>query len=331
MRSVAEARRILAIETSCDETAAAVVTDDLRVLSSAVHSQVATHARLGGVVPELASREHVVHIIGVIDAALGEAGTDAGGLEAVAVTQGPGLVGCLAVGIATAKTLSVAWGLPLVAVNHLEGHFHSVELEAGTVEYPAVILLVSGGHTILAHAPRLGEYRLLGATRDDSVGEAYDKVARELGLGYPGGPAVDRLAGEGRDVLGLPRPMREGMDFSFSGLKTAMRREIAAGSASPADLAASFAGSCVDVLCEKLAKAVAAIEPASVVVVGGVAASPILRRRLAVEFGDSLILPSLKYATDNAAMIGAAAWTRYRTHGASAGDIGPVPNLRFAA
>jgi N6-L-threonylcarbamoyladenine synthase len=322
---------MLAIETSCDETAAAVVSEELEVRSSVIRSQIETHAPLGGVVPELASREHAVHIVGVVDAALREARTEPGGLEAIAVTQGPGLVGCLAVGIVTAKTLSVAWGLPLVAVNHLEGHFHSVELDAAAVEYPAVILLVSGGHTILAHAPRLGEYRLLGSTRDDSVGEAYDKVARELGLGYPGGPAVDRLAKEGHDVLGLPRPMREGLDFSFSGLKTAMRREIAAGSASPADLAASFAASCIDVLSEKLAKAVAELDPANVVVVGGVAASPILRARLQEEFGERLVLPSLKYATDNAAMIGAAAWTAFRSVGAATGEVGPVPNLRFAA
>ncbi|HEY4349439.1 MAG TPA: tRNA (adenosine(37)-N6)-threonylcarbamoyltransferase complex transferase subunit TsaD [Gaiellaceae bacterium] len=328
---MADARRLLAIETSCDETAAAVVSEDLRVVSSVIRSQVATHAKFGGVMPELASREHAVHIVSVIDSALAQAEASPEGLEAIAVTQGPGLVGCLAVGIATAKALALAWGLPLVAVNHLEGHFHSVELESTTVEYPAVILLVSGGHTILAHAPRLGVYELLGATRDDSVGEAFDKVARELGLGYPGGPAVDRLAAEGRDVLGLPRPMREGMDFSFSGLKTAMRREIAAGAASKADLAASFAASCVDVLCEKLGKAVAAYDPKSVVVVGGVAASPILRARLQEQFGPSLILPSLKYATDNAAMIGAAGWTTYRARGATTGDLGPMPNLRFAA
>jgi N6-L-threonylcarbamoyladenine synthase len=326
-----EARRLLAIETSCDETAAAVVSEDLDVLSSVIRSQIETHAALGGVVPELASREHAVHVIGVVDAALAQAATEPGELAAVAVTQGPGLVGCLAVGIATAKALSLAWKLPLVAVNHLEGHFHSVELESTPVEYPAVILLVSGGHTILALAPRLGEYELLGTTRDDSVGEAYDKVARELGLGYPGGPAVDRLAAQGSDVLHLPRPMREGLDFSFSGLKTAMRREIDAKSGSLEDLAASFAASCVDVLSEKLAKAVAEHDPTSVVVVGGVAASPILRSRLKEQLGERLVLPSLRYATDNAAMIGAAAWTRFRSAGATGGEIGPLPNLRLAA
>src|SRR4051812_46518346 len=190
---MSDPRRLLAIETSCDETAAAVVAEDFSVLSSTVYSQAADHEKHGGVIPELASREHVSRIIGVIDDALADSGTGHADLSAIAVTRGPGLVGCLAVGISTAKALGVAWGKPVVAVNHLEGHLFSAELGEVPVAYPALILLVSGGHCLLIHARARGEYELIGETRDDSPGEAFDKVARELGLGYPGGPIIDRL------------------------------------------------------------------------------------------------------------------------------------------
>ena len=325
--------RILAIETSCDETAAAVVAPDFTVLSSVVRSQIESHRAFGGVVPEIASREHVRFVLPIVDEAMRGSGSSPADLAAIAVTQGPGLIGCLAVGLSTAKARSLAWAKPLVGVNHLEGHFFSAELEAEPIEYPAVVLLVSGGHTMLVHARARGVYRVLGQTRDDSVGEAYDKVARELGLGYPGGPAVDRLAKQGRDLYDLPRPMlREGLDFSFSGLKTAVRRLLAERSYEVADVAASFAAACTDVLAGKLVRAIEEWQPRSAVVVGGVAASPIIRARLQVDIpptGARLLLPPTKYATDNAAMIGAAGWWRLEHAGPSDAGMGPKPDLRL--
>lgn len=321
---------ILAIETSCDETAAAVVSDDYRVLSSVVASQASLHAQWGGVVPEVASREHVTAITATVAAALSEAAVLPGSVKAIAVTAGPGLPGCLAVGVATAKALALAWHRPLVAVNHLEGHLFSAELDGADVTYPAVFLLVSGGHCMLVHAPQRGTYEVLGATRDDSVGEAYDKVARELGLGYPGGPILDRLAGTGSDTYALPRPMLgAGYDFSFSGLKTAVRRTIERGDVDVPDLAASFAAACMDVLLGKLKRAVEDLSPHSAVVVGGVAASPILRERLRTELGDrtQIRLPDLRYATDNAAMIGAAGWWRFEQSGPSPEGFGVRAHL----
>lgn len=326
--------KLLAIETSCDETAAAVVDADLRVHASVVHSQVDLHAELGGVVPEAASREHALRIMPVVRRALEDAGSELGDMSAVAVTRGPGLPGCLAVGVTAAKGLALSRDIPVVGVNHLEGHLFSVELGEREVAYPAVVLLVSGGHCMLVHAAERGQYELLGQTRDDSPGEAYDKVARELGLGYPGGPVIDRLAADGEDVYDFPRPLLDdGLDFSFSGLKTAVRRRLdAAGDDVPvADFAASFAAACMDVLIAKLKRAIAERQPRSAVVVGGVAASPILRRRLDAELeGVELILPSMRYATDNAAMIGAAGWWRLEHGGPSALDFAVATRLPLA-
>ena len=215
---------LLAIESSCDETAAAIVGADFKVYSSVVASQIPLHAKWGGVIPGIASKQHVVAMNGVISKALDTAGVSCDDLEAVAVTVGPGLPGSLAVGIAAAKALSLGWSKPFVAVNHLEGHLFSAELDGAHIEFPAVYLLVSGGHCMLVYAPERGKYKLLGTTRDDSVGEAYDKVARELGFEYPGGPVIDRLAPKGKESYILPRPMLEsGYDFSFSGLKSAVR------------------------------------------------------------------------------------------------------------
>ncbi|HEX8083624.1 MAG TPA: tRNA (adenosine(37)-N6)-threonylcarbamoyltransferase complex transferase subunit TsaD [Solirubrobacteraceae bacterium] len=328
--------RLLAIETSCDETAAAVVDPEMNVLSSVVHSQAETHAKFGGVVPDVASREHVARIVDIVDAALEQADTTPDQLAAVAVTKGPGLPGSLAVGVSAAKSLALGWDLPLVAVNHLEGHLFSVELAGEPVAYPAVILLVSGGHCMLVHARERGAYELLGQTRDDSVGEAYDKVARELDLGYPGGPILDRLAAEGEDVYALPRPLLDdpGLDFSFSGLKTAVRRLLEKGEVDVPNLAASFAAASTDVLVAKTKRAVERCRPASVIAVGGVSASPILRRRLVEEvepLGVQLVLAPLRYATDNAAMIGAAAWWRLRHDGPSDPGFGPSPRLPLGA
>ena len=248
----------------------------------------------------------------------------------MAVTVGPGLPGCLAAGVSAAKALCLAWLKPFVAVNHLEGHLFSAELDGGKVEFPALYLLVSGGHCMIVYAAERGKYKLLGTTLDDSIGEAYDKVARELGFEYPGGPIIDQLSLQGKDSYILPRPMLErGYDFSFSGLKSAVRREIDKGNVVKEDIATSFVVASMDVLSTKLCKAVREYNPCSVIVVGGVSKSPILRSKLT---NDSLgnvnvIFPSLKYSTDNAAMIGAAGWWQFKTYGASADSIPMMPNL----
>jgi N6-L-threonylcarbamoyladenine synthase len=327
--------RILAIETSCDETAAAVVDDAFEVRSSVVASQIDLHAQFGGVVPELASRAHVELITTIVAQALTEADVSGPELDAIAVTSGPGLVGALLVGIATAKALALGWGLPLVSVNHLEGHLASVYLANRDVPFPHTALLVSGGHCMLTRTPGVGSYMLLGETVDDSVGEAYDKVARYLGLGYPGGPVLDRLAGRGTDNLGFPRPMlADGYDFSFSGLKTAVVNYVRT---TPdfimEDVAASFVAACMDVLCTKIRRALEEFGDEAVAVVGGVAASPVLRERagrLAEEFGSTLLIPPQSLATDNAAMIGVAGWQKFAAGGASGLRFGPEPDLRLS-
>jgi N6-L-threonylcarbamoyladenine synthase len=320
-------RLLLAIETSCDETAAAVVDENRQVRSSVVSSQVELHAGFGGVVPELASRAHTETITPIVARALDEAGVAGPDLEAVAVTSGPGLVGALLVGIATAKALGLGWGVPVVGVNHLEGHLASVYLADREVPFPQTALLVSGGHCMLTRASAPGRYELLGETVDDSIGEAYDKVARFLGLGYPGGPVLDRLAASGEDRLGFPRPMlAEGYAFSFSGLKTAVVNRVR----SDPGFAASFVAACMDVLIAKLRRALEEFGDPALAIVGGVAASPILRARaatLAEEFGTRLLIPPQAMATDNAAMIGVAAWHKLAAVGPSAPSFGPEPDL----
>jgi N6-L-threonylcarbamoyladenine synthase len=327
-------RRLLAIETSCDETAAAVVDEDLAVCSSVVASQIDLHSAFGGVVPELASRAHIETITPVVARALTEAGTAGADLAGVAVTSGPGLVGALLVGIATAKALALGWGVPVVGVNHLEGHLASVYLADPDVPFPQIALLVSGGHCMLTRALAPGRYELLGETVDDSIGEAYDKVARFLGLGYPGGPVLDRLAPTGTDVLHFPRPMlSEGYTFSFSGLKTAVVNHVRANPGfSETDVAASFVAACMDVVLAKLRRALEQFGDPAVAIVGGVAASPILRARahaLADEFGTRLLIPPQAMATDNAAMIGVAGWHKLATVGPSENAFGPEPDLRL--
>jgi N6-L-threonylcarbamoyladenine synthase len=327
-------RYLLAIETSCDETAAAVIADSYEVCSSVVASQIDLHAEFGGVVPELASRAHVELITPIVDQALAEAGVSGRELAAVAVTSGPGLVGALLVGMATAKSLALAWGVPIVPVNHLEGHLASVFLADREVPFPQTALLVSGGHCMLTRAPRQGVYELLGETVDDSIGEAYDKVARYLGLGYPGGPVLDRLAGTGRDVLHFPRPMlQDGYTFSFSGLKTAVVNYVRKEPQfDVADVAASFVAACMDVLCAKMRRALEQFGDPALAIVGGVAASPILRQRaaaLADEFHSTLLIPPQALATDNAAMIGIAGWQKLVAQGGSDLSFGPQPDLRL--
>jgi N6-L-threonylcarbamoyladenine synthase len=325
---------VLAIETSCDETAAAVVAPGPRVLSSVVSSQVDLHARFGGVVPEVAGRAHLELLTPVVAEALERAGaTGHPPVEAVAVTSGPGLVGSLLVGVSHAKALAMAWDVPFVGVNHLEGHLFATLLDHRDLEWPLVVLLVSGGHTLLVVVEGLGRYRLLGQTVDDAAGEAFDKVARFLGLGYPGGPAIDRVAGQGDPgAFAFPRSMLdEGYDFSFSGLKTAVVRTVErTPAASSADVAASFQEAVVDVLVTKARRAVTDTGATGLCVAGGVAANSLLRRRVteacAAE-GVAALVPSLAMCTDNAAMIGAAGQWRLTHDGPSDLSLGATPNL----
>jgi N6-L-threonylcarbamoyladenine synthase len=329
---------VLAIETSCDETAAAIVRDGREVLADVVASQVDFHARFGGVVPEIASRKHIEAISGVVDEALERAGLGLDDLDALAVTHGPGLVGALVVGVSFAKGLTLATGLPLVGINHLEGHIVSATLEDPSVEPPLVALVVSGGHTSLVHVPAWGEYRVMGSTLDDAAGEAFDKVAKVMGLGYPGGPAISRLAAQGDPAaIDFPRALMGSGDYAFSlsGLKTAvvtyLRDEVEAGRRpDPADVAASFQRAVTDVQVAKTVRAAQEVGTDTVVLAGGVAANQELRERLAEALdseGARLAVPSLHLCTDNAVMIAAAAHLRLDTGPFLGLDAEPVPDL----
>jgi N6-L-threonylcarbamoyladenine synthase len=305
---------VLGIETSCDETAAAVVSGGTEIRSSVVSSQVDLHATYGGVVPELAGRAHLEVLTPLVGDALARAGVSGSPpqLDAVAATIGPGLVGSLLVGVSEAKALSLAWGVPFVGVNHLEGHLFAALLEHPAVRWPLVVLLVSGGHTILVSMEGPGRYRRLGATVDDAAGEAFDKVARFLGLGYPGGPRIEQAAASGDPAaFAFPRPLLdEGLDLSFSGLKTAVVRAVRARpEASDEDVAASFQAAVVEVLVGKAVRAVEAVRAQGLCLAGGVAANGPLRRAVttaAEELGIPAYLPTRAMCTDNAAMIAAA-------------------------
>ncbi|TLM67228.1 MAG: tRNA (adenosine(37)-N6)-threonylcarbamoyltransferase complex transferase subunit TsaD [Deltaproteobacteria bacterium] len=308
---------ILCIESSCDETAAAVVRDGRQVLSNVVASQVDVHARYGGVVPELASRKHVEALPVVIEQALAEAGVTLAGIDGFGVTRGPGLLGALLTGLSTAKALAWATGKPLVAVHHMEGHILAPLLE-GELDFPFLALAVSGGHTHLYRVDGIGRYRILGQTLDDAAGEAYDKVAKLLGLGYPGGAVIDRLAGEGNPkAVAFPRPMlhKGGFDFSFSGIKTAVLQEVGpAPDPLPAarlnDLCASFQAAMVEVLTVKTLRAAEAEGLTRIVVAGGVACNRGLRKRfseLAATGRFTVHFPSPSLCGDNAAMLGVPA------------------------
>ena len=329
---------VLGIETSCDETAAAVVDDTLRVRSSVVESSLELHRRFGGVVPELAGRAHVATIGPVIERALREAGLDplAPELDAIAVTSGPGLIGSLLVGLSAAKALALAWGVPFVGVNHLEGHLFAPLLETPELEWPLLTLLVSGGHSMIVLQRDASRHEVLGETIDDAAGEAYDKVARWLGLGYPGGPEIDRLAREGNpNALALPVSMiNSDLDLSFSGLKTAVvraseqHREV-----SIPDVAASFQRALVEQLLRKFAQALSTYEVRGVALAGGVAANSALREgvtQLAKEYGVACYLPSLQMCTDNAAMIAAAGLTRLERSGPSDFSLSAEPNWQLS-
>lgn len=320
---------ILGIETSCDETAAAIVAETAdparpwEIRSNVVASQVAIHREWGGVVPELASRQHIRDICGVTERALADARAAWKDLGAVAVTQGPGLVGSLLVGVAFAKSVAASLDVPLVAVHHLAGHIESLALQHGPLPLPAVVLVVSGGHTTLYHVPAEGEYGQIGRTRDDAAGEAYDKVAKLLGLGYPGGPIIDTLAREGDDrAIDLPVPrmthadrnaplLKGDLDFSFSGLKTAVLRYVRSreGAVPVADLCASFQRVVVETLLDRVFDAAARVGARSVGIAGGVSANSRLRadaRTRGEREGVPAFVPSVALSTDNAAMIAAA-------------------------
>jgi N6-L-threonylcarbamoyladenine synthase len=328
---------VLGIETSCDDTAAAVVAagpdGTYRVRSSVVSSQTLRHAPYGGVVPEIASRAHLELLPTVVSQALAEAQVDGLAVDAVAATGGPGLIGALLVGVAAAKGLALVWDRPFVAVNHLEAHLFAPFLDGTVPTLPAVVLLVSGGHTLLVEMTAPGRYRLLGQTLDDAAGEAFDKVARLLDLGYPGGPAVDRLAAEGDPTaVAFPRAMeRDGLDFSFSGLKTSVVHQVRRHpDVAIADVCASFQAAVVDVLVAKARRAADQVGAASLVLAGGVAANAELRRRwleAAAADGLDAHVPARHLCTDNAAMVAATGAWRLGHDGPSPLDAGAHPNL----
>ncbi len=314
---------ILGIESSCDETAAAVVRGGREILSSEIYSQIEMHQPFGGVVPELASREHLSRIGQIVDAAIGKAAINTADLDAVAVTQGPGLIGSLMVGVSFAKAFAFGLGIPCIGVNHIEGHVYSVAFENPPVEFPALALIVSGGHTNLFHIPAEGLYKVVSRTRDDAAGEAFDKVAKMLGLGYPGGPVIERVAREGDPAavrFTMPKISDGRPDFSFSGMKTAVVRYIRENSIAPLesgdepsqeikDLAASFQAAVVRALVGTMRKVAIETQPKTLIVAGGVACNLALQDaagKAARELGIPVYFPSKHLSTDNAAMIAAA-------------------------
>ncbi len=330
---------LLGIETSCDETAAAVVDDHFVVHSSVVESSIDQHRHFGGVVPELAGRAHLTTIQPVVERALRDAGLDHHHplIDGIAVTSGPGLIGSLLVGLSAAKAYALAWGVPFVGVNHLEGHLFAPLLEQPDLAWPVLTVLVSGGHSALVLHESPGVHRVLGETIDDAAGEAYDKVARWLGLGYPGGPVIDTLAQEG-DARGLTLPMSmtgPDLDLSFSGLKTAVVRATEKHpEVELRDVAASFQGAVAEQLLRKTRRALETYDVAGLALAGGVAANSALRqgcRDLAAEFSLECHLPALAMCTDNAAMIAAAGIYRLRHDGPSSHDLSAEPNWQLSA
>ncbi len=331
---------ILAIESSCDETAAAVVKNGREVLSNVISSQIALHTVYGGVVPEIASRKHIEKINQVIEEALADAGMTLDEMTAVGVTYGPGLVGALLVGVSAAKAIAYAKKLPLIGVHHIEGHVSANFIENPELEPPFLCLIVSGGHTHLVIMKDYGEFEIIGRTRDDAAGEAFDKVARAIGLGYPGGPKIDRAAREGNPhAMEFPRARIEGApyDFSFSGLKSAVlnylnREKMAGREVSRNDLAASFQNAVVDVLVSRTVLAAEDYGIRDVVIAGGVASNSALRSAMKEACGRKgfrFYEPSPILCTDNAAMIGAAAYYDYQQGRRSGWDLNAVPNLKL--
>lgn len=337
---------VLGIESSCDETAAAIVRDGREMLSSVIASQIETHKRFGGVVPELASREHLDKIVPVVEEAFTRARVEKDGIDGIAVTAGPGLVGSLLVGISYAKAMAFALEKPLVGVNHIEGHIYSVAFENPPVEYPALALIVSGGHTNLFFVPQPGKYRVVARTRDDAAGEAFDKVAKMLGLGYPGGPVIERLAREGnpRAVRFMVPRMGDGRpDFSFSGLKTAVSKYVREAGLRPVanghepspeikDLAASFQSVVVRSLVGTMERLASEMGPKTLIVAGGVACNGALReasREAASHLGVPVYFPSPHLSTDNAAMIAAAGTVKLKAGERDGLDLNADVSLRL--
>lgn len=330
--------KILAIESSCDETAAAVVEDGRSILSNIINSQIDIHKLYGGVVPEIASRKHIENINTVIRLALKEAGCRLADIDAIAVTYGPGLVGALLVGVATGKALAFAAGKPLIAVNHIEGHISANYPENKELKPPFAALVVSGGHTYLANVSDYGCYEIIGKTRDDAAGEAFDKIARALDLGYPGGPKIDALAKEGNpSAITFPRASVADapMDFSFSGLKSAVlnylnSQEMQGNEINKADVAASFQSAVTDAICDRAMLMCDKTGIKKLAIAGGVAANSALRAQLSSECKKrdiSFYSPSLLMCTDNAAMIGAAAYYKYIKNEFASYDLNAVPGL----
>ena len=335
-----EDTRILAIESSCDETAAAVVRNGREVLSNVISSQIDLHTLYGGVVPEIASRKHIERINQVIEEALSTAGVSLAQTDAVAVTYGPGLVGALLVGVAEAKAIAYAAGKPLVGVHHIEGHIAANFIEHPELEPPFLSLVVSGGHTHLVRVEDYGVFTILGRTRDDAAGEAFDKVARAIGLGYPGGPKIDRVAREGDpEAIAFPRTHMEDApyDFSFSGLKSAVLNyingcQMKGQEYRQADIAASFQKAVTDVLVGNAMRAVEEYHADRFAIAGGVAANSALRQAMkeaCEERGVKLYYPSPVYCTDNAAMIGVAGYYEYQKGVRHGLDLNAIPNLRL--
>ncbi|WP_420869628.1 tRNA (adenosine(37)-N6)-threonylcarbamoyltransferase complex transferase subunit TsaD [Cohnella ginsengisoli] len=331
---------LLAIETSCDETSAAVVRGGREVLSNIVSSQIETHRRFGGVVPEIASRKHVESITVIIQEALTEAGVSRQAIDAVAVTQGPGLIGALLVGVVAAKALALALDVPLIGTHHIAGHIYANRL-VGDIVYPALALVVSGGHTELVLLPEEGVFKIIGRTRDDAVGEAYDKVARALSFPYPGGPHVDKLAHQAEEEIVLPRAWLEddSYDFSFSGLKSAVLAEINRTKMKGLEpsfgaLARGFQSSVVDVVTTKAMRAAAEFGARQLLLCGGVAANRGIRERLAALCGEAglpMLVPPMSLCSDNAAMIGAAADLKWRRGQFSSLDLAASAQVSLEA
>ena len=331
---------ILAIESSCDETAAAVVKNGRTVLSNVISSQIALHTLYGGVVPEIASRKHIEKINQVIEEALKEANMELSQMNAIGVTYGPGLVGALLVGVAEAKAISYATGIPLVGVHHIEGHVSANYIEHADLEPPFLCLIVSGGHTHLVVVKEYGVYEIIGRTHDDAAGEAYDKVARAIGLGYPGGPKIDKLSKEGNPkAISFPRANVEGCpyDFSFSGLKSAVlnylnQAQMKSEEINRADVAASFQSAVIDVLVDKTLQAAKEYHIDKIALAGGVASNSALREGMELackKAGKKLFYPSPILCTDNAAMIGAAAYYEYKKGVRHGLDLNAVPGLKI--
>lgn len=331
---------ILAIESSCDETAAAVVKNGREVLSNVIYSQIALHTEYGGVVPEIASRKHIEKINQVIEQALTDAGKKLDDMDAIAVTYGPGLVGALLVGVSAAKAISFASGIPLVGVHHIEGHISANYIENKELEPPFICLVVSGGHSHLVVVKDYGEYEIIGRTRDDAAGEAFDKVARAIGLGYPGGPKIDQVSRQGnQDAIHFPRAKVGGAeyDFSFSGLKSAVLNylnscQMKGEEINVPDVAASFQKAVVDVLVEHSMDAVEKYHYKKFAIAGGVASNSSLRKtfeEVCQKKGIEFYHPSPVYCTDNAAMIGAAAYYEFQKGVRHGFDLNAVPNLKL--